>query len=35
MSEFGWILIEVIIAIGMIGMYGYFMVDKVRDGEEY
>jgi len=35
MSEFGWILVEVIIAILAIGMYGYSLVEKLEDVEEY
>jgi hypothetical protein len=35
MSEFGWILIEVIIVIVGLGMYGLSMAEKVKDVEEY
>lgn len=35
MSEFGWILVEVVIAILAIGMYGYSIVEKMEDVEEY
>ena len=35
MSEFGWILVEVVIAILALGMYGYSIVEKMEDVEEY
>jgi hypothetical protein len=35
MSEFGWILIEVVIAVVCIGMYGFSRVEKIVDDEEY
>jgi hypothetical protein len=34
-SEFGWILIEVVIFIVCIGMYGFSRVEKIVDDEEY
>ena len=35
MSEFAWILIELVIAIVCIGMYGFSRVEKIVDDEEY
>ena len=35
MSEFGWIIVEVIIAILALGMYGYSIVEKTEDVEDY
>ena len=35
MSEFGWILIEVVIFVVCIGMYGFSRVEKIVDDEEY
>ena len=35
MSEFGWILIEVVIVLVAIGMFGYSVVEKTEDVEEY
>lgn len=35
MSEFGWILVEVVIVILGLGMYGYSIVEKMEDVEEY
>ncbi len=35
MAEFVWILIEVVLAILAIGMYGYSIVEKMEDVEEY
>lgn len=35
MSEFGWILVEVVIAILALGMYGYSSVEKMEHVKEY
>jgi hypothetical protein len=35
MSGFGWILVEIVLAILALGMYGYSIVEKMEDVEEY
>ena len=34
MAEFGWIILEAIIVIVAIGMYGYSLVEKVNEVED-
>jgi hypothetical protein len=34
MSAFGWILVEIVIVVLMIGMYGYSIVEKIEDVAE-
>jgi hypothetical protein len=34
MANFGWIILEAIIVIVAIGMYGYSLVEKVNEVDE-